>query len=381
MHDHFQTLPSEVILCVVESLWDLPTLGYLVQASPRCAAVFDEHHVQIMRLFISDLPDPLPRLLVQLSLSQKDLTRQNVESYPDIEHFVDSYMKTYTRERPQISEITISLPASRQVVRSACTIQKCAQAFFETFLKRMNTLQPSHMFEPTPSNCIRLPKYDSIVGKRYQIAQCGCASWIEEQKVLRILWQIHIYFTIKAFLAFENDRGTQNWTFLDHEKPSRIWAIAENDFRYVQESELDCVYDYLAELEQDLAGADMRSQTLNGFPMVSLEQILTSQPRPTNDEISKIWQRTEAHLCYTAPALKFFFTTGRQHPGSYLQTFSFRPFQRLGFSIWGLEKMVLWEMIATPLRVQNEIHGRYRVMSRDDVLYTWRSICSNTKSR
>lgn len=367
MSNVFEAIPSEVILCILELLWDLPTLGYLIQASPRCSAVFDEHHLQLIRRFISDLPDPLPRVLINLSISQHVFTREIVESYPTVEQFVGSYIRTYERERPQASAVKMSLSAARQIIDTACSIRSCAQAFFETFLGRMNTLKPSHIADPGLHTRARIPKYDTIVGERYRIAQLWCPSWIEEQKVIRILWQIHIYFIIKSFLASQTGYEGQNWVFLLDEKPSRIWTTSTNDHRYVQQSELDCVYDFLAETH-------MGTETLECLPTVTSKRTLASQPRPSNDEISEVWQRNESYVYGAAPALPFFITSGLHYPGSYLSGLSFEPFQRLGFSIWGLEKMVQWELIRAPRRLEDGTYGQYRVMGMPDILYTWRSI-------
>lgn len=208
----------------------------------------------------------------------------------------------------------------------------------------------------------------------YQPLHCGPASWIEEQRVLRALWRLQLYFCLVSIV--EDGGGTDGIArnaFLT-ERPHNVW---EGEAAW-QINELDCVYEFLVEKGTSTA-------PLSKLPSVASRLETAPQRPPAHTEAHYRWAQTHMYLRERpGPGVSYFSGLGIYHY-LLLHGASFKPLRRLGMGIWDRKKMVRLGLVnvrqAETLTYIGEAHVRTNLddlpsgqnISQDDLICRWKS--------
>ncbi len=263
-------------LMVFEAIQDLSTLQYLLEASPAAAAIFEQHYCEVTETLLDRLPLQFQRLLRTIVAIQSNrlVIRDFVNSFEDPSQCrVFNIVRTIRATR-LLTNTTHSFAAVRSLVSSAGQVQRLSQCFFDAFLARVNGIRPYRIaddryhYRDSPKE---LPERHP-----YQPLPFGPASWVEEQRVLRALWRLQLYFCLVS--SVEDGGGTdgiaRNACLI--EGPHNVWK----DEAAWQVDELDCVYEFLVEMETSTA-------PLSKLPTVA-SRLVTAPQRPP--------EHTEAHV-------------------------------------------------------------------------------------
>lgn len=379
--DLFTRLPPEIIVHIMLNTWDLPTLGYLLKASPRCSAVFDYNHVSIMDAFISNLPKDLSNLLVVLMNAQHQIKRRELASSKDLDQSIVFCLRSFDQAQPSLYDTEVRQNTARDIVFKSCTIQQITKSFFETYLKRMRSLELMHMAEDIPCHPSRPIPFETIPGRTYRPAELHEPSWIEEQRVIRALWRTQVYFDIRDLLTSEPGSAVDMWHSLHIQKPSDLWKKSDEDFHLRGLIEMDSVHDHLRDINSSDGRSTDNDKAVLTLPELILNGIGVSQQRPRQDYAADAWMQTEECLGIISPGLNYFITRGQSGPTSYIRGLSFEPFQRLGFGIWDRQKLATWEMMRVPRKAKSPLAAVPWQQTREEVTYTWRSVYSSANMR
>ncbi|CAF9917169.1 hypothetical protein IMSHALPRED_003484 [Imshaugia aleurites] len=338
MPDPFSTLPLPLPLMVLTAIEDLSTLNYLLQASPAANVIFEGYYSEITEAVMSNFVPELQQLLRTIVSMRSD--RSSIKDTVDTPEALDSFLAaralSSNASAKPLSNTTVSLSAVRSLTSSASLVQQVSACFFEELLNRVNKIKPSYLLDQSYSYHSRYPRYPKKIpeGRPYKPLQCGHPSWIEEQRVLRALWRLEVYFDLVAITRPKTGSTSQVWNLLGNEGPHRIWPRL---MRW-ETRELDCVYDYLYDISDATTRPPGQPLHLAKLPLIEHGSVTVPRSTPVHDVLVYNWCQSTIFLGKMSPAMKFLNTIGKLS-FSPLYRSSFEPFQRLGFGIWDSEKM------------------------------------------
>lgn len=369
MRDPFYNLPVPLVVLILKSSLDLRSLGYLIQASPAAAATFEQDCDKITEAVItSTLPTQLQQLVRTIITVRTDdsIVKTRSDSLAALDEFINSYVFGDAGSRP-LSKTSAHLSVLRSVLDLASDIEHHAQSFFETHVNRVNEVHPSHLVKPSFRFSYE-PFEDHPEGRPYQPAKCGPPSWVENHRVCRALWRIQLYNDLAPFIGSEDG-------------PRRVWGRLTP----WELDEMQCVYDHLQEIHpSDKYTSDSQpSPRLPAIAPTNSTQDWAAQAPPKDTDTAFAWGQDPESANHPSPGYNFFHAGCLHMPSSPLKESSFRPFRRLGFGIWDLQKMAGLEMLNPPKKFNSPANGQWYVMgvdkrlSQDDLFFTWRSVENN----
>lgn len=366
MRDPLYSLPADLVLLVMKSSLDLPSLGSLIQASAVAAATFEQYYDKITEaVIISTLSTPLQRLVRTIITLRSDasVVKGQPESPAALDDFLNSYVYGDAGSRP-LSKISAHLSVLVSFLRLASDIERLTQSFFETHLNRVNGITPSHLLNPSFHFSYQ-PLDDHPEGRPYRPAKCGPPSWVEHHRVYRALWRIQLYYDLAP--SIESEEG-----------PHRVWGRLTP----WELDEIQCVYDHLQELQppENDPSDSQPSLSLPNIKPPNTTQLWVAQPPPEDHDTAVAWRQDLEAADHVSPGYNFFHGPCVRMPSSPLEKSSFRAFRRLGFGIWDLQKMAGLEMLNLPKKMNAPANGQWYVMgvdrrlSLDDLFFTWMSV-------
>lgn len=186
MADPFTILPAPLLLMILKLIADLPTLRHLIQASAVAAGTFRECCIEIVEAVIrSSLHPQVQQLVRAMARIQSDFP--NIANHSSSPEEFDNCLAFYLSGDASANSLTgksTTFPAVRSLLDIACQVHNLTKSFFEAYLKRVNTIIPSHLLDPR-FRFSKSPLVDHPKGRRYQPAECGPPSWIEVHRVYR----------------------------------------------------------------------------------------------------------------------------------------------------------------------------------------------------
>lgn len=380
MPDPFCTLPMPLPMMILEAIEDLSTLSYLLEASPSAAIIFGQHYCEITEAVLHRLPLEWQRLLRTIVAIQSNrlVIKDQMNSFEDPSQCRVPAIVRNIKATRLLTRTTHSFTAVRSLVSSAGQVQRLSQCFFDTFLARVNGIRPYRIADELYHYC----DYPQELPERrpYQPLPSGPVSWIEEQRVLRALWRLQLYFCLVSIV---HDRGGTDGIVRNAfliERPHTVWA-GENAWEI---GELECVHEFLVEKETSTA-------PLSQLPCVASGPVTVPQLPPEHIQTHCRWEQTPMDFAnWPGPGASYFCAIGT-YPCSPLRGASFKPFRRLGMGIWDRKKMVGLGLLnvrhAAGLDCNKDAHAGTtsdvlpvkEIITTDDLLCRWKSIESQAK--
>ena len=292
--DFFSTLPAPLPLMIMEAIEDLPSLHRLIQTSSSAATVFKRNPGTIMETILSYYPAELQRLLyliLNFRSGGNTTTRDQSQRARSVDRFLDG---TFMRElQPNSADTNLpstasfSIVATMSLVKDADHIQQLAHSFLEIHLARSARIEPYYQLDPFYHYHASYPKQPPVC-RRYKPMDSGQPSWIEEQRVLRALWRLQLYFDLLTLgISSQLDDVTKFLSLLRQEGPHKLWErLAHWELR-----ELACVYEYFLEMSNE----SMTTSHLFRFPDVDYNSVAIPAPRPRETKAIRSFGQAEMH--------------------------------------------------------------------------------------
>ncbi|KAL8670987.1 MAG: hypothetical protein Q9168_004501 [Polycauliona sp. 1 TL-2023] len=386
MPDPFALLPLPLPIFILNDFEDLASLHAVLVTSPIAYRIFNTHFIEILSSVLPHYPEHLLDLFrtILAVRSEPGCIRAKCSASP-LDSF-DIFYATIVDKSPEgtiaeLSKTTTTVTATRSFVKTAAQVQGLMNGFFETHLERLNKLRPHGarnqknlvMFNDqwTP-----LPSTEFVP---YEIMPCEQQSWIEENRVLRALWRMAIWFDMLHIIAPIRDGKNEEdstilddvWKYLKTLKPSELWLIdartehARKGTFYSsrgattwQEQEMDCIINFLKEVSHESPHPANTTIDDSG-PQFDLQALPTTQtncyttPLPVSqccEKTALMWRQGTHELKHESPGNGLFhqqkhvqaadekYTHGLDAQNS-LTVCPFEFLQPLGFVIWDGEKL------------------------------------------
>ncbi|KAI4202784.1 MAG: hypothetical protein LQ350_002282 [Teloschistes chrysophthalmus] len=377
MPDPFSTLPLPLPLLILNGLEDLGTLHYPLQASPTVNVIFAQHYCEITDSILSNFVPQLRKLLriVVFIRSRPSSIREQCASFPEYETFRANEILGEKAGTTLLHKSQTTLAAVRSLAKTASQLQSLRVSFFEVHIDRVNTIEPYRLLKhPTRREDLdaNIPGPDVT---RYEIVECTEPSWIEEQRVLRALWRLVVYFDLCEVSVGPTaiDKVDGLWSGTCDDNGDNIASLPDYALQ-----EIDCVLKFL----MDLSNVTGEPRMLQGLPVPAIDSFTIPKPTPFFDELAE--HRSQLPPSLDEPSPGFHFFRGcmelRQRcpgPGS-----GFERFRYLGLGIWDREKLSRLGLKG----VLPDIQKKYQLPSYElcpgirDLTVRWRSVIVNRSS-
>ena len=210
----------------------------------------------------------------------------------------------------------------------------------------MNNIKPSYLLDQSYRYYSSYPK-KLPEGRPYETVECDHPSWIEEQRVHRSLWHLEVYFDLVTITEPTLGNASQVWDLLKHEGPHRAWP----ELMKWEIDEMDCVYELLQEILEETRSSSARPAHLTNITLLEQKHVTAPLSIPIDHDSLYDWCQATVYLNKETSAVNSFYSVGSS-PFSPLSKTSFRPFRRLGFGIWDLEKMARLGLTHLSMRLQ-----------------------------
>ena len=209
-----ESMPPEILLAVITSLPGLDSLWNLLQASSQAWRLFEDGSKSILitegilsgpqSIIPSKVRDPIRAVI---------LVRYGVLPFEGLKEFRPQFMKAMipcltpddTRVK-NLGPMSLSYTPSPTVLRSVATtahhITALSQSYLASCLERLRdpSFQPLHAHNLTPHYTHDykdigewIPAWDrEFVGTPVSVTHVGQPTWVEEMRVVRVMWIIQL---------------------------------------------------------------------------------------------------------------------------------------------------------------------------------------------
>ncbi|PWY87095.1 hypothetical protein BO94DRAFT_624305 [Aspergillus sclerotioniger CBS 115572] len=335
-------LPSPVLVMVLEQLEDLASLHSAYRASPAVFSVLHEEGTArrvieaIMDLSLPDMTQVLIRKFAHLRWNFRPLEG------------VDTFIKQYITDDTEYTQLPreIPLPVLCDVLAASSTVRYLAHVGMHEMIDRCMASEMYRLENPklkyirnvhrTPSLWVSeyfpVPKPPR---ERYQQADAGPPSAIEEQMAIRALWQLILIWELRSAVSGPNPRW--NWPASEVSKLQglyldEIWQHSLTNQLIEQTrtmADCSCMFPGLSSpVERYRAAKSLARRADWQFPChcspPSAFRIKSIDPNDMN---------------YNMPGYSFVLTTLSPWYTSPCRYVEFRSFRRFGFAIWDRTRM------------------------------------------
>jgi len=296
------SLPPEILLPIITSLPNLDSLWNLLRASPQAWRLFEDgsKSVLIAEGILSGPQSTIP-LKVRELIRAVILVRCGVLPFDDLQQFRTRFMKamipclisdesTIKTLGPEPLSFTCSLAVLRSVIATAYHITALSQSYLASCLERLRdpSFQPLHAHNPTPhythdyKNTEEwIPAWDrEFVGIPVSVTDTGQPTWVEEMRVVRVMWIVHL---VREMQLLATNKPGIGWSIDDI---SLLLSMGPVDLFHDRDSPIcdtepiESAMDYLATLKTP--GKDV--YRLPTTPAPSVDNRWTTAP-PNHNEV------------------------------------------------------------------------------------------------
>jgi len=220
---YLETLPPELLSPILAYLLDLESLDNYLRASPAAFRVFNDKNISA-KTFEAILENGVTHRFSSALIRIIALTRAGslpsiVRTYRGFENFVVDEATPYPNKKllitPDWEHPPISLPSDispsilRGILVTNRRIQRLAFGCLDFYLARFRSLRPFHSagfsfnnpFAGEEEDEFRLSPWSKKVDNvelYYPVRDIGPPSWLEQQRVIRMLWRIQLASDIQA---------------------------------------------------------------------------------------------------------------------------------------------------------------------------------------
>lgn len=417
MPDPFSCLPLPLPLFILNRLEDLGTLHYILQSSPAASAIFAEYYCEITESILSNFVPLLQRILRTVVYTR--CQPANIKAQCDTVQAFDIFRATHflgaDAGPTPLRKSTTTFAAVRSLAVTASQVQSLSASFFVTHLDRVNKIRP---YCTIKAETYIEDQWAMVPGPghvQYDIIPCEEPSWIEEQRVLRALWRIVIYFDLLGIVRPKEDQESEVWDSLVLEGPRRLWwtdrHVKRRDLGLAacHMQEMDCVFEFLCETSGMTTTSGAPATSLQTLPAIELNASSILKPTPSSDPIAKLWCRLPPELRNPSPAYTFYINqqilkaictlhnnairhtnkrpTNKRPRKEYDWAsceYSFDHLRYLGMSMWDQEKLARLGLTATH-HLPSHVEGRYLLgphrtsPGAEELFIRWRSIANGDR--
>ncbi|OKL57784.1 hypothetical protein UA08_07144 [Talaromyces atroroseus] len=372
-------LPTEILIDIMKYSPNFSCLWSLINASQRFHAIFMGAAQEIVEAVMSDVPaciQALMRLVVT--------ARTAPGSYTDIKDVI----KHMSRQKPYQPWQTQDPQFMHSFVGLAHTTHSVAHACLDYYVERSLAMKPqclnsSHLETLFTPQSLLYSKQQSQ-GQPYRPKKTGPATYVEEQRVLRLLWRLQTIFTLR-FVASElthwpeEDRtrllttDMYSMLYLFHNSSSRcIWSPVWESEQYLT------VIEYLNQVNLMTSSQTLTENSLANFllqPFPGMEHKAYHShcfppPPPPSQKVPPGLERY-VDINYEIEEIPvgydFYKTVTTDAKKSPLQNVPFAPYRRYGFAIWDVNRLTDMGFLVSQ-------DGMYGLMEQYKLYFTWRSI-------
>ena len=366
--DPFQRIPFHVLLHIVKSVQDLPSLLHLLHASPTISCLFNDCAPEIFDAVAQrSIPQNIQTLLHTIAYIRAGKTES--DDLYDFTSKIGSY--TIYQRRPVKEDERPSSSVLRDILALACHIQHLGDQCISDMLQRCSKLNLSHLVDkcspekPTGPKCYVHPRSPHPRMQPYELqGSGGPPSWMEVQRVHRALWRLQLFYDVQRAAA-SGDKF--NWPAEHVHKilnmaPETFWDSMEH--RLLEE--LRTVGDCVKRIYPDSSKSQL--PTYRGSISYSWPVLIAENSIP-------VYSRWSPTVYLNQPACGHAFIEGLSR-SSVLPYVGFRPFRSYGLSIWDRRRLMALELARV---LYSEEEGEYPgiTMSATNLHFTWRSIMTN----
>lgn len=385
-----EDLPAPLPLYICKLLPDVKALDALTRASPVFSQVFHWHAVEILETLMDRT----------LHETVKQIIRAHImlharPSSPDKDALATLAALNVESANPLSRETPANAVTSS--VRMYTELHRYAIEIIGAKLERLKTMD----FERPADKNFRyqrgaLPKEDPL-GVPYQIGKLSAPSWIEEQRVLRALLRIRLFWEI-AQLDTTSQGVEEGAVPVLEGRSSRLVfetlresLVAITTIPNYERLEFDDVMDSLTDLHHDQGNPTLphRPFPRGGNESAALLQTWTTPaPFPMASDTIEAWGQGPSSLYRPANASAFFHRAAQRWLFSPLQRADWTLLAPLGFGLWDLQRVAeQLKLLPFPRAIRPPLNGRCYQEGVDDrllysdALYTWKRLYSQQLKR
>ena len=361
-----EALALELMLMVLESITDLPTLYNLVCASPSAKLWFDKNAIKITNKLVDNtIPEEFHDYVRWISITGSISSTSSPFAASNIDRFLSQYNAIVSTENQFDNTAVlhpglIYTPGPRKVLLAATRVQRLEDACLHHMLSRLHELAPGHPDGPMGAtgvdHLIRLPQ------ESFKPFAAWAPSWVERFRVQEGLWQILDGASSSAIPGMPSqgihrvNRGAWSRVL----QPDHAEALVGDVQRGYQRGDgYDSVDDTLRELlgchlTSMLAGLvtePVRNQALNNLSAAcaSVPADYYDEQQPVEGEEGDMDGQSRRHATMHNYATSFYVTRYRWLPTSGpLNRQGLRALSLLGVSIWDTRRLVALGLALPP---------------------------------
>ena len=347
MPDPFTTLPAPLPLLIIEKIEHLPTLHHLLQASPTVSFIFSRDYARIIEGIVSKYSawvQGLISIILKLREGDRESLVELTGSDKRLEWFLQANLPSENLP-PQYKQNTpTSLYSARGLLRTADTIQKLANRFLETHLRRTHAVMSLYSIGQR-QKAILDRSGATTNDTPAEFSHFATPSWLEEQRVLKSLWRLQLYIDVLAirlphFAAPSDDKVAKMLRYLG---PGRLCSFSrESEFQ-----ELDYVHEHIIQ-NVDCSGcySDF-SRFLEVLPRLKASRVPTPVSYMDPGIDPHFYIPADRATAKQAPGAQFLYLA-RHVTDCPLRGLDTRPFRYLGFGVWDLRRIVALGLLPDP---------------------------------
>ncbi|KAF7531041.1 hypothetical protein G7054_g9275 [Neopestalotiopsis clavispora] len=345
-------LPVELCLSILQHC-DLSSLWHLTLASRHVAAVFDEYALETIEKVIAKSVPEQTRALMRAVIRTRAACGPNLEAAQSITAIDSDPLR-----RDEVGDRSIP----RRFLSLAHHLHTTAHATADYYIEQSLTVRPWSALKFNGKEFCIQKRFDEAEKCEYHPLKTGSSSWVEEQRIIKQLWRIQLFFELNNSQA----HGRLDWSCEDQYP---LVDIAEfftiRDFELQQ---LFTVYDFLhhtPEQQQAMGSYKIPAAATTAVAATELQtHLVCAQPvRSRCDH----YQQGLSHL--DRPPLSYIFQRlmARGGQGGPITGLPFDPYRKYGFAIWDDQRMADLGLA--------EAHGK-TILNRQHYFYRWYSILS-----
>ncbi|KAK6212658.1 hypothetical protein LQW54_005079 [Pestalotiopsis sp. IQ-011] len=343
----FDRLPVEICLSILQHC-DLSSLWHLTLASRDVSAVFDEYALEtIERVITNSIPGQIRALM-------RAVIRTRAACGPGLEasQFITAIESDPLR-RDEVGDRSIP----RRFLSLAHHIHTLSHACADYYIEQSLTVRPwSALQLDLKADGIRR-RFDKAKKCEYHPLKTGPPSWVEEQRVVKALWRIQLFFELNNACVHQR---------LDWSQEDQCPLVDIAEFFSVRDFELQqlfTVYDFLHQTtEQQNA---MGSFKLPAAAFTKRQTSILCAKPVTYAAKCDHYQQCLSHL--DRPPLSYIFQRlmSRDGQGGPTPGLPFEPYRKYGFALWDDRRMADLGLA--------EAHGG-AILNRSHYFFRWYSI-------
>ncbi|KAK9419931.1 putative F-box domain-containing protein [Seiridium unicorne] len=350
--DSLHQLPNEILLDIIKLSPDFSSLWSIINTSPRLAALFGSHALEITEtVLVRTVPIPtqtLLRAVLHLRFSTFNVSLTHAISLPTTLAFS--------------SPVSVDEAKVFNFVRSAHKIHVLAHKCIDFYIQRCMTMNFARLANSTFSyhstDPPLQPRLKRPEGIPYQPDNTGPPLWVEEQRVILNLWRLEYHAELKNTLS----SGLMEWP--------------AEDLKALEDSRPPDFFNLKSWHREEVLTVSEYIETLSGQK--------NDHPHPSHLETPTIVDRFDftcagkpsggqgiwGSSSLTTPPVgwKFVKLMSRDYKVSPLPGITFERYRKFGFAVWDQRRLVdlgLWPS-EKMLPANSEYYFRWRSILNEE---------------